>query len=278
MKLASFDADGRRSHGIVDGDEVVDVGSATGIASLRHALEAKVDFAAERESAPVVTLSDVVLAPPIWDTDRIICVGLNYKSHLEELGFPPPEIPMLFVRFADSLVGPGQPLVRPRASVELDFEGELAVVIGQGGRHISCDDALDHVAGYSCLNDGSVRDYQSKAIQFFPGKNFERSGSFGPWLVTPDEFQPASGTTLTTHLNGEEVQRADLGDLLFDVADLIAFVSGVLPLKAGDVISTGTTGGVGAARDPQLWMKPGDTVEVAIDGLGILTNGVIDEN
>ena len=241
-------------------------------------MEAKVDFAAERTSAPVVPLSDVVLAPPIWDTDRIICVGLNYKSHLEELGFPPPEIPMLFVRFADSLVGPGQPLVRPRASVELDFEGELAVVIGRGGRHISRDDALDHVAGYSCLNDGSVRDYQSKAIQFFPGKNFESSGSFGPWLVTPDEFQPGSGVTLTTHLNGEEVQRADLGDLLFDVADLIAFISGVLPLKVGDVISTGTTGGVGAARDPQLWMKPGDTVEVAIDGLGTLTNGVIDEN
>ena len=278
MKLASFDVDGRRSHGIVDGEEVVDTGSATGIASLRHALEAKIDFEAERKSAPVLALTDVVLAPPIWDTDRIICVGLNYKSHLEELGFPPPEIPMLFVRFADSLVGPGQPLVRPRASVELDFEGELAVVIGRGGRHISRDDALDHVAGYSCLNDGSVRDYQSKAVQFFPGKNFERSGSFGPWLVTPDEFQPASGTTLTTHLNGEEVQRADLGDLLFDVADLIAFVSGVLPLKVGDVISTGTTGGVGAARNPQLWMKPGDTVEVAIDGLGVLTNGVIDEN
>ena len=154
MKLASFDAGGRRSHGIVDGDQVVDTGSATGIASLRHALEAKVDFAAERKSAPVVALSDVVLAPLIWDTDRIICVGLNYKSHLEELGFPPPEIPMLFVRFADSLVGPGQPLVRPRASIELDFEGELAVVIGRGGRHISRDDALDHVAGYSCLNDG----------------------------------------------------------------------------------------------------------------------------
>ena len=277
MRLASYLAEGRPSCGVIVGDRIADIGASTGVPGLRQAIEAGVDFAGLSPSAPSLELDQVTLLPPIWDTDRIICVGLNYKSHLEELGFPPPEIPMLFVRFADSLVGHGQPLVRPKLSHEFDYEGELAVVVGRPGRHIPRSEALDHVAGYACFNDGSLRDFQTRGVQFLPGKSFHRSGAFGPWLVTPDEHTPAAGTTLTTRLNGVEVQRADLGDLLFDVADLISFVSGILPLHAGDVIATGTTGGVGAARTPQLWIKPGDTIEVDIDGVGVLANGVIDE-
>jgi len=184
---------------------------------------------------------------------------------------------MIFARYPDSLVGHGAPMVRPQVSVQFDYEGELAIVIGKSGRHIESGSALDHVAGYACFNDGSVRDYQRHTTQFLPGKTFWRSGSFGPWLVTPDEAGAIGDLGLVTRLNGIEVQRAKIDDLLFDPPELIAYLSAIYPLMPGDVIATGTTGGVGAFRKPPLWMKPGDRVEVTIDRLGTLRNSIIAE-
>jgi 2-keto-4-pentenoate hydratase/2-oxohepta-3-ene-1,7-dioic acid hydratase in catechol pathway len=185
---------------------------------------------------------------------------------------------VIFVRFADSLVGHEQPLIRPRVSEHYDYEGELAVVVGTRARHVSRANALEHVAGYSCFNDGSVRDYQRHGLQWTPGKNFHRSGSFGPWLVTADEQPDPRQLRLRTLLNGEVVQNESVAELCFDVPQLIEYCSTWTQLEPGDVIVTGTPGGVGAGRTPPLWMKAGDSVEVEISGLGTLRNRVHDEN
>lgn len=280
MKFASFtDAGGRSSWGVVSDGEIADLGALLGerYPTLKDAL---VDLEALGEhvaSAPRRPLQTVELAPPIARPGRILCVGLNYKSHIAETGRDTPSHPMLFPRYPSSIVGAGHDLVRPAASHKFDFEGELAFVIGKPGRHIAAERALDHVAGYACFNDGSIRDWQRHTTQFLPGKNFWRSGSFGPWLVTPDEVGDIGGLTLVTRLNGVEMQRARLDDLLFGVADLIAYISTMFPLEPGDVVATGTTGGVGLFRDPPVWMKPGDTIEIEIDRLGTLVNGIVDE-
>ena len=193
------------------------------------------------------------------------------------MGREPPQYPMLFPRYPDSLVGSDEPLLRPQASVEFDFEGELAFVIGRAGRAISPARGLDHVAGYCCFNDGSIRDFQRHTTQFLPGKNFFHSGSFGPWLTTVDEVPDLGAQSLETRLNGEIVQSAKLDDLLFGVEQLVAYLSTIFPVQPGDVVATGTTGGVGAGRKPPLWMKPGDSVTVEISRVGVLTNPIVQE-
>jgi len=279
MKLISFEQGGRESYGAVAGDGVVDLGKRlTGHPTLRTALGAMDELRAAADNAPDIALADVTLLPPITDAYRIMCVGLNYRTHIEETGRETPTHPILFARYADSHVAHGQPMIRPRVSEHFDFEGELAFVVGKPGRHISKADALSHVAGYSCYNDGSVRDFQRHTSQFTPGKNFHHSGAFGPWLVTADELPDPGAMTLETRLNGEVVQHAETSDLLFDVPELIEYMSKVWPLRVGDVVATGTTGGVGAARKPPLWMKAGDKIEVEISGVGLLANPVINEN
>ncbi|MCP3734252.1 fumarylacetoacetate hydrolase family protein [Sphingomonas sp. RP10(2022)] len=279
MKLVSFLAGGRPGYGIVTDAGIVDAGARLPDRPDLASLLADPGPLAALAGAPADhALADVTLLPPIPDSRRIICIGLNYKTHIAETGHEPPAHPILFPRYPDSLVGADAPLVRPRVSERFDFEGELAVVIGRPGRHIAAADALAHVAGYACFNDGSIRDFQRHTSQFLPGKNFAASGSFGPWLVTPDEVGDVGALQLTTRLNGEIVQQTGIDDLLFDVPALIAYVSQIWEVRPGDVIATGTTGGVGAARKPPLWMKPGDRVEVAIDRLGTLANTVVEED
>src|SRR5207302_9208048 len=208
--------------------------------------------------------------------DKIVCIGLHYRAHAAEAGLKVPEHPSLFLRLANTLVPHGGEMIRPKASADMDYEGELAVVIGRGGRHIAAADALAHVAGYSCFNDGSLRDFQFKH-SVAVGKNFIATGGFGPWLVTGDEIPDPAALTLTTRLNGVEVQRGTTADMIFDVPTIIAYVSGFTRLEPGDVISTGTPPGVGLARKPPLWLKPGDVVEVEISKIGVLRNAIVAE-
>lgn len=275
MKLVSFLQNGTASWGVWRDDGIVDLRSNR-YPTLKSAL-ANLAEATAGQRGTTIDPATVTLLSPVPDPVRILCVGLNYKTHIAETGREPPKYPMMFPRYPDSLVASGQSMIRPKASQNFDFEGELAFVIGKGGRHIAADRALDHVAGFSCFNDGSIRDWQRHTTQFLTGKTFWRSGAFGPWLVTPDETGPIGDLTLVTRLNGEEMQRAKLDDLLFGVPELIAYLSTIMPLQPGDVVATGTTGGVGLFRDPPLWMKPGDTVEVEIERMGVLTNTIEDE-
>ncbi len=282
MKIASYSHDGTPTYGVVEGGGLIDMAPRLGARypTLKTVLEAgallEVEDAARGRSADHA-LDAVTLLPTIPDAGKILCIGLNYRSHVEEGGRDIPKQPMVFVRFPDSQVGSGEPLVRPKVSEMFDFEGEMAVVIGTRARHVREVDSLTYIAGYACFNDGSVRDWQRHTSQFTPGKNFHRSGSFGPWMVTADEAGDPAAHTLTTRLNGVEMQRATTDDLLFDVPRLIAYCSTFTELAPGDVIATGTTGGVGFWRDPQVFMRPGDVVEVEISGLGALTNGIVDE-
>ncbi|MDK2760773.1 MAG: fumarylacetoacetate hydrolase family protein [Sphingopyxis sp.] len=279
MKLVSYRTADSLSFGIWREDGIVDLKGkvAGGGETLRSVLDKLDAVAAFASDAPDLAHDAVTLLPPVIDPPKLLCVGLNYKSHIAETGRDAPAYPILFPRYPSSLVGSGEDLVRPKASPNFDYEGELAFVVGRGGRHIAAADALDHVAGYACFNDGSIRDWQAHTTQFMPGKSFWRSGSFGPWLVTPDEAGEIGSLGLTTRLNGEVMQQATLDDLLFGVPELIAYISTILPLEAGDVVATGTTGGVGLFRRPPVWMKPGDTIEVEIEGLGTLSNGIVDE-
>ena len=231
-------------------------------------------------AAPQIDPETLVCLPPLSSPGKIICVGQNYYDHRKEMGADQPaDYPTLFVRFASSLVGHGTAIVRPKASEKLDYEGEMVAVIGRGGRHIAKADALAHVAGYSVFNDGSIRDYQRRTSQWTVGKNFDATGGFGPYFVTADLLPPgASGLRLETRLNGAVVQQASTADMIFDVASLIERLSEVMTLSAGDVIVTGTPGGVGMARTPPLWMKPGDVCEVEIEGVGLLRNPIAGES
>jgi 2-keto-4-pentenoate hydratase/2-oxohepta-3-ene-1,7-dioic acid hydratase in catechol pathway len=280
MKLASFTVSGRASYGIVVGDGLVDVGARLGTRypTLRAALagDALGEIARSADAKPDLAVSAVRLEPPIPAPDKIVCIGLNYRAHAAEAGLKVPDNPSLFLRLTNTLVPHGGALVRPSASSDMDYEGELAVVIGRGGRHIAANRALDHVAGYACFNDGSLRDYQ-RQHSVAVGKNFLATGGFGPWLVTRDEVPDPSQLTLTTRLNGAEVQRGDTADMIFSVPQIISYVSAFTPLEPGDVISTGTPPGVGMARKPPLWLKPGDVVEVEISKIGVLSNSVVAE-
>ncbi|HWJ88137.1 MAG TPA: fumarylacetoacetate hydrolase family protein [Pelagibacterium sp.] len=281
MKLVSFRTAAGQSFGALTADGIVDLGRRTGFGSLKALLTANALDTAHAlvdRVAPDFALDAVTLLPVIPDPERIICVGLNYHDHVEETGFAPTERPTLFTRFASTLTGHDAPLVKPAASEKFDYEGELAVIVGSPGRHIAADDALSHVAGYAPFNDGSVRDWQMHTSQFTPGKNFSATGGFGPALVTPDEAGPLDDLVLRTRFNGTVVQEARLGQMITPIADLIAYISTFTPLVPGDVIVTGTPGGVGVKRSPRLYMKPGDIVEVEIDRIGLLRNPVLAED
>lgn len=282
MKLVSYRKDGATSYGVVVGDALADVApiAAEVGATLREALErdslGRIGQWAKSAKANIA-LASIEFLPVIPDPQKILCVGINFHSHVKETGREIPPHPMIFTRFADSQSGHRQPILRPRVSEKLDFEGELAVVIGRAGRYVKADRALEHVAGYSAYNDGSVRDWQRHSIQFAPGKNFPRTGGFGPWLVTADEIPDPSQLSLTTRLNGAVMQQCRMDDMIFSVGVLVEYCSSFTPLNPGDVIITGTTGGVGAFRVPPVWMKPGDVAEIEISGIGTLRNPVADE-
>ena len=215
--------------------------------------------------------------PVIPNPDKILCIGLNYETHRKETGRTEVENPTVFGRFANSQTGHLADIIRPTLSHDLDYEGELAVIIGKPGRHIARADAWSHIAGYACYNEGSVRDFQRHTHQFTPGKNFPGTGAFGPWMMTPDELGDVPPLRLQTRLNGQIVQDARIDQMIFDIPRQIEYCSSFTRLEPGDVIATGTPGGVGSRRTPPLWLKPGDIVEVEIDRLGVLRNGVADE-
>lgn len=281
MRVLSFIADGEPSIGLVVDDGVVDCGARSGTRDLFELLQTGrlASLESHAGAAADYGLGDVRFLPVIPNpAAKFLCIGINYKPHMLEMGRELPPYPVVFVRFASSFVGHGEALIRPRDSEKFDFEGELAVIIGKRARRVSRADALDHVAGFACLNDGSVRDFQRHSGQFTPGKNFVASGSFGPWMVTRDEIDDAEALSLQTRLNGEVVQSESTGELIFGIASLIEYLSIWTELMPGDVIATGTPGGVGAGRKPPLWMKPGDTVEVEISQIGVLNNRVTGED
>jgi acylpyruvate hydrolase len=227
------------------------------------------------EQSPVIDLDAVHLLPPVPVPPKILCVGLNYDDHLQESGLKKPAYPEIFARFASSLIAHQEPIRCPRESIQLDYEAELAVVIGKPGRRIPREQALGHVAGYSLFNDATLRDFQLRTPQWTMGKNFDGTGSFGPWLVTPDAVPPgAGGLRIQGRLNGRVMQDARTDQLIFNVTALIELISVAISLERGDVIITGTPGGVGAARKPPVFMQPGDVFEVEIEGLGVLTNPI----
>ena len=280
MKLASYAVDGRNAFGAVIGDAVVTLNERLGgrYDGLRQALAAcaLADLKKAAEAAtPDHRLVDVRLLPPIPDPEKILCAGINYRSHAAETGRDLPKQPSMFIRLANTLTGHEGELIRPSVSQSFDFEGELALVIGRAGRHIPVEQALDHVAGYTCFVDGSVRDYQKISVS--SGKNFPGTGPLGPWIVTTDEIPDPKRLTLVTRLNGQEVQRSGTDLLIHSVPQIIAFCSDFTPLAPGDIIATGTPEGVGHRRTPPLWMKAGDVLEVEISGIGTLRNRVVDE-
>ncbi len=280
MKLCSFTRGTRASYGIVTPDGgVIDLASRVPEPTLRDFLGARgLGRAAALAGEPAdFPLESVVLAPVIPNPDKILCVGLNFRTHVAETGRSETEHPVLFARFAGSQIGHGAPLIRPLESEQFDYEAEVAVIIGTGGRRIPEAQALAHVAGYAPYNDASVRDWQRHTHQFLPGKTFAGTGAFGPWMVTADEIPDPATLHLTCRLNGQVVQDTGLDRLITPIPRLIAYCSTILPLLPGDVIVTGTPGGVGARRDPPLWMKPGDLCEVEVSGIGILRNLVAAE-
>ena len=263
-----------------DGAEgVVDVGMRSEYATLREAIAAQ---ALERLVAQCGDQADVALdglrfAPTITDPKKILCVGLNYKAHQEETGRGGEGVPTVFVRFAAAQMGHGEPMVRPRESASLDFEGEIAMIIGRGGRRIARKDAMEHVVGFGIYNDGSVREYQRQTSQFTPGKNFANTGGFGPWMMTKEAIGELSQMEITTRLNGEVMQNATADLLVHGFDELIAFCSTFIELEPGDVIVTGTPGGVGAARKPPVFMDQGDVIEVDVKPIGTLRNPVVND-
>ncbi len=280
MKLATFQTAQGSSYGIVTAKGIVDLKLLIGnrfpdlkslIAGNGFAEAAKyLDHAADYKD------SDVTWLPVIPNPDRILCVGLNYQEHVAETGRDNTEQPAIFIRLSESQVGHRQPIIRPRESKNLDFEAEIAVIIGRGGRRVSQQEAWSHVAGYSCYNDGSVRDWQRHTLQWTAGKNFASTGGFGPWMVTADDIPPGTKMTLSCRLNGERMQHATTEQMIFKIPKIIEYVSTWTTLAPGDVLVTGTPGGVGARRNPPVWMKPGDKVEIEIDKVGILENSIAD--
>ncbi|QAY78110.1 fumarylacetoacetate hydrolase family protein [Sphingosinicella sp. BN140058] len=277
MKYASFRrADGRSAYGRVEGDAIVELGNGTDApADLKAALGA--GALGTLPDGPRHTFAEITLLPVIPNPGKILCVGHNYETHRQETGRAKVDHPSIFTRFADTLVGHGEPILRPKVSTNLDYEAELAVVIGRGGRAIAEGEAFDHIAGFACFNDASVRDWQWHTSQFTPGKNFPGTGGFGPWLVTPDEAGTLSELRVISRLNGMVMQDQPIGDMIFPIARIIAYVSAFTVLEVGDVIATGTPGGVGAKRTPPLWMKAGDAIEIDIGPVGILRNRIVDE-
>lgn len=278
MRWLSFAVDGRASFGYLtsDGKGVVDVGQRCDAADLKSAIGAGLlEQGAMYGDEADVTLAEITYLPTITNPDKILCVGLNYRAHQEETGRGGEGVPTIFVRFAAAQMGHLAPMIRPRESNTLDFEGEIAMIIGKAGRRISQDQALRHVAGFGIYNDGSVREYQRHTSQFTPGKNFASTGGFGPWMMTPDEIGDLDEMEITTRLNGEVMQNSKASLIVHGFAELIEFCSTFIELVPGDVIVTGTPGGVGAARNPPVFMDEGDTIEVEVKPIGTLSNPVV---
>lgn len=282
MRLASFVRDGVPSYGCIVDEAVVDLGlhfrlrapDLKALISGGLLSEAEVYAATAEERLP---LADLRLLPVIPNPGKIVCVGLNYHDHVAETGRVVTDHPTLFLRTPESQAGHGDDLLLPNESTQLDYEGEIAIVIGKPGRRIDLEHAMEHVAGYACYNDGSVRDWQAAATQWTAGKNFPRTGAFGPWLVTSDEIPVGAGLAVITRLNGHEVQKSCTSLMIHSFPALLRHVSTFTTLEAGDVIVTGTPGGVGFKRVPPLFLKPGDVVEVEVEGVGTLRNGVARE-
>jgi acylpyruvate hydrolase len=285
MKFVTFHQGSTTRLGLVAGDQVIDLNAfdAAVPPDLRAALRAGVDLddAARRalaSDAARVPLASLSLAPLIPEPGKVICLGLNYYDHAKEGGREKPTYPWFFFRGASSLIAHGDAGLRPRVSEKFDFEAELALVIGQRGKHVSQDDALKLVFGYTCFNDMSVRDYQKKTPQWTIGKNFDGTGALGPVLVTDDELPPgAQGLRVQGRLNGQVMQDATTTDMIWGVAETIALLTECLTLEPGDVIAMGTPAGVGQARTPPVWMKAGDRFEVEIERIGTLANPIVDE-
>lgn len=277
MKVVTFERKGARSYGILEDDRVLDVGSrlASRYGDLRSVLTAgalRELQSAGAQDVPTFRVDEVNFEPVIPNPEKILCVGLNYVSHRTETKRPETKYPSIFTRFADTQIGHEAPVLRPSFSTAFDYEGELAVIIGRGGRFISEQNVGAHIAGYSCYNDVSVRDWQRHTAQWTPGKNFPNTGAFGPSLVTPDEIPDLGALILKTRLNGKVMQEAPISDLIFSIPVIVSYISKFTPLSPGDVIATGTPGGVGDRRDPPVYMKDGDMVEIEIDRIGILRN------
>jgi len=282
MKLISFLHQGAPAYGAVIGDDVLDLTPILGAqAPDLKTLLAKnlVGAAAQAVQAhkPTLKFSQLTLLPVIPNPGNIFCIGLNYGEHVRETGREVTETPVIFLRLADSQVAHGQDILRPAESHRLDYEAEIAVIIGQGGRRIREEDAWKHIAGYSCYNDGSVRDWQVATSQWTPGKNFYKTGGFGPWMVTSDEIAPGQVMRLQTVLNGQVLQDTTTDKMIHSIPRQIAYISTFIPLSPGDVIVTGTPGGVGNKRNPQIFMKPGDVCEIVVDAIGTLRNGIRDD-
>ena len=286
MKLMMFQRGKSTVLGLVEGKAVIDLGIADPalprdlrslIAAGPGVLVAAKAAAANAPASARFVLDAMKPALPIANP-KFICVGLNYALHAKEGGHAIPIYPSFFLRVPTSLVAAGAPVIRPKASIQLDYECELTIVIGKGGRHIPEEKALDHVFGYTLFNDVSVRDFQRKTSQWMPGKNFDGTGPLGPWIVTADELPAgASGLRITTRVNGETMQDSNTSDMIFSTARTIALLSEFMTLEPGDLIATGTPSGVAHARNPPVWMKAGDTVAVEIEHIGVLTNPVVDE-
>ena len=281
--IAFINASGQHALGLRQDDQVIDL-SAQGLPRTLDELllQGEQGLQAVRElSARATTrlpLAGLKYLPPLAHPAKALAIGLNYLDHAAESNFEPPKFPVVFQRYPSSWVAHGQPLVRPKVSVQFDYEAELVAVIGKGGRYISKERALEHVAGYSVFNEGSIRDYQLRTNQWTLGKNFDASGSFGPEFVTADELPAgASGLRIQCRLNGQVLQDANTKDMIFDVATLVSVCSEAMALQPGDILITGTPSGVGLARKPQVWMKPGDVCEVEVEGLGVLRNAIVDE-
>jgi 2-keto-4-pentenoate hydratase/2-oxohepta-3-ene-1,7-dioic acid hydratase in catechol pathway len=278
MKLASFSTAQGASYGAFTAQGIVDLRLRLGnqFPDLKALVAGNGFSQAEQylSATPDYQSTDVNWLPVIPNPDKILCVGLNYQEHVVETGRDNTEQPAIFIRLPESQVGHKQPILRPRESKNLDYEAEIAVIIGRAGRRISQKDSWSHIAGYSCYNEGSVRDWQRHTIQWTAGKNFARTGGFGPWMVTADEIPPDTKMTLSCRLNGERMQHATTEQMIFKIPKILEYVSTWTTLAPGDVIVTGTPGGVGARRTPPVWMKPGDKIEVEIDKVGILENTI----
>jgi acylpyruvate hydrolase len=287
MRLLAFDEGGTARLGVLLGQSVVDLARAApelprDLVGLIHggagAMAAAAEAARRAKPEAMQAMAGLRFRLPIETAGKIICLGLNYVDHAAEGGHAKPEYPSLFLRCNTSLVAHGEAIWLPKASSKLDYEAELVAVVGRRARHVKAVDALPYIAGYSCFNDGSLRDYQRKTSQWTIGKNFERTGGFGPWFVTADEVPPgAAGLSIQSRLNGKVMQNANTSDMIFPVAETVALLSECLTLEPGDLLVMGTPAGVGYARTPPVWMQPGDTIDIAIEGVGVLSNPIADE-
>ena len=286
MRIVAFEQSGSARLGVVENNTVVDLSAAgpdlprdlTGLIQRAGGWTAVADAAQRAPASARLPLDGLKFLPPIPRPGKIVCLGLNYVDHAAEGGHAKPEYPSFFLRVATSLVAHNTPILRPRVSDKLDYEAELAVIIGKTARHVKKADALAYVAGYACFNDGTLRDYQRKTGQWTIGKNFDRTGGFGPWFVTAEEVpNGATGRAIRSKLNGQVMQNANTSDMIFPVDETIQLLTECLTLEPGDVIAMGTPSGVGYARKPPVWMKAGDVIEIEIEGIGTLRNPIQDE-